>query len=227
MPRRSKSADAVKHGGKEVSIDIYRESMSLTDMQLLRRKLAKRANQRIVRLERASSSITGEAFNEFGAVTDAYSYLERQKKGRKRFQERADAITDTMELRREISVLQGFLGSKTSLVSGIREIELQRIRTFESGNWGKTSRYTGKARREIKFASTKEFYEFLGSKTFQGLKKSGYTSEQLVEIYDEARESEEADEVLEKMEEALEEYRAGQKATLKDITGRFKMTKIM
>ena len=219
MPRRSKSTDAVVYGGKEVSIDIYRESMSLTDMQALRRKLAKRANQRIVRLERASSKITGEAFNEFGAVTDAYSYLERQKKGRKRFQERADAITDTMELRREISVLQGFLGSKTSLVSGIS--------TFESGNWGKTSRYTGKARREIKFASTKEFYEFLSSKTFQGLKNSGYTSEKLVEIYDEARESEEADEVLEKMEEALEEYRAGQKATLKDITGRFKMTKIM
>ena len=227
MPRRSKSTDAVKYGGKEASIDIYRESMSITDMQALRRKLAKRANQRIVRLERASSNITGEAFNEFGAVTDAYSYLERQKKGRKRFQERADAITDTMELRREISVLQGFLGSKTSLVSGIREIEMQRIRTFESGNWGKTSRYTGKARREIKFASTKEFYEFLSSKTFQGLVRSGYTSEQLVEIYDEARESEEADEVLAKMEEALEEYRAGQKATLKDITGRFHMTKIM
>lgn len=227
MPRRSKSTDAVKYGGKEVNIDIYRESMSLTDMQLLRRKLAKRANQRIVRLERASSNITGEAFNEFGAVTDAYSYLERQKKGRKRFQERADAITDTMELRREISVLQGFLGSKTSLVSGIREIEQKRISTFESGNWGKTSRYTGKVRRGIKFASTKEFYEFLGSKTFQGLLRSGYTSEQLVEIYDEARESEEADEVLAKMEEALEEYRAGQKATLKDITGRFKMTKIM
>ena len=105
MPRRSKSTDAVVYGGKEVSIDIYRESMSLTDMQALRRKLAKRANQRIVRLERASSKITGEAFNEFGAVTDAYSYLERQKKGRKRFQERADAITDTMELRREISVV--------------------------------------------------------------------------------------------------------------------------
>ena len=111
---------------------------------------------------------------------------------------------DFPNLRREISVLQGFLGSKTSLVSGIREIEAKRISTFESGNWGKTSRYTGKARREIKFASTKEFYDFLSSKTFQGLKNSGYTSEQLVEIYDEARESEEADEVLEKMEEALE-----------------------
>lgn len=226
MPRQKHQSDSVRYGGKGVDVDVYRASLSLSEMQALRRTLAKRANQRIVRLEKATSRITGERYNEFGAVTEAYDYLDRQSKGRKRFQERANALTDINAIRREISVLQGFLGRKTSLVSGIREIEQKRIETFESGKWGKASKYTGGTARRLKFASTKEFYNFLSSQTFRNLVKTGFTSEQIVDAYDQARVKQSDEEVLTALQEALDEYREGQKATLKDLQERFKMVKL-
>lgn len=227
MPRR-KSKPSEEFGGREISINVYQGSYTTPQLQDLRRKLAKRANQRIVRLERASSEITGESFAAFGAVQDAYDYLEHQKAGRKRFREQKGALQDTNELRREITVLQGFLGRKSSLVSGQKDIERQRIETFESGNWGKGNKITGNTRKGIKFASTKEFYDFLNSNAFKGLIASGFTSEQLIERYDTAVEiyNGKQDEVMEQMDKALQDYRAGQKISIKDLEGRLGMRKI-
>lgn len=184
------------------TMDVYTGGYSVGELQEIRRVLAKQANQRILRLERAKSPITGERYNTFGAVIDVYDYLEN--KGRRRFSESKAAIKQSNELRREITVLQGFLGRKSSTVKGIREIENKRERTFSN--------------KGIKFASTREFYEFLNSQTFLGLVSSGYTSEQIVETYDMAREKEDDYKVIEKMAKALEEYRKGEKkVTIKNL----------
>lgn len=184
------------------TMDVYTGGYSVGELQEIRRVLAKQANQRILRLERAKSLITGERYNTFGAVIDVYDYLEN--KGRRRFSESKAAIKQSNELRREITVLQGFLGRKSSTVKGIREIENKRVRAFSN--------------KGIKFASTREFYEFLNSQTFLGLVSSGYTSEQIVETYDMAREKEDDYKVIEKMAKALEEYRKGEKkVTIKNL----------
>lgn len=200
-------------------LDVYRGRYSVPELQNIRRTLAKRANQRMVRLERARG-ITGEKFSEFGAITGAYDYLQTQKKGRKRFQESAKAITDINALRREITVLQGFLGRKTSLVSGIRQIENKRTQTFASGKWGTGYKWTGEEKRQLLFSSTKEFYNFLNSQTFKDLLSKGFTSEQVIEIYDSSREKKSHESVMEEFEKAVREYKEKQNATLQDLIRR-------
>lgn len=211
---------------EDLTADVYRSSYTLHELQRMRRSLAKRANQRILRLERTSSKITGEKWNTFGAVLDVYEYLNRQKEGRTRFRETKSALTDTQALKREITVLQGFLGRKSSLVSGMKEIEQKRVSTFETGKWGSKWKKTGVPNKPLHFGNTKEFYDFLNSETFSSLVSTGFTSEQLVELYDSARVRVEDKVVTDAMVAALETYRKRGKASLKDLRKRMNSIKI-
>ena len=215
---------------EDLTADVYRASYTLDELQRMRRALAKRANQRIVRLERGVSKVTGEKLNTFGAVTEVYDYLNRQKEGRTRFRETRKAFTDSQTLKREITVLQGFLGRKSSLVSGMREIEQKRITSFESGKWGTKWKKTGIPNKPLRFSSNKEFYDFLNSETFKGLVSTGFTSEQIVDLYDSARvrigAEAEDDEVSNAMARALEEYRSKGNASLKDLRKKMNSIKI-
>ena len=215
---------------EDLTADVYRGSYSLDELQRMRRALAKRANQRMVRLEREKSPVTGESYKTYGAITEVYFYLDKQKEGRKRFREQINAFTDSQTLRREITVLQGFLGRRTSLVSGHRDIERKRLETFATGKWGTKWKKTGIANTPLHFASNKEFYDFLNSETFNGLVSTGFTSEQLVEMYDSARvrlgEEAEADAVSNAMADALEEYRNKGNASLKDLRKKMNSIKI-
>ena len=215
---------------EDLTADVYRGTYQLEELQRMRRALAKRANQRIVRLERGESKVTGEKWNTFGAVMDVYDYLDKQKEGRTRFRESKNALTDFQSLRREITVLQGFLGRKSSLVSGMKEIEQKRIASFETGKWGTKWKKTGIPNKPLHFTSNKEFYDFLNSETFKGLVSTGFTSEQLVELYDSARvrlgEEAEADVVPNAMSDALEEYRNKGNASLKDLRKKMNAIKI-
>ena len=163
-------------------------------------------------------------------MTEVYDYLNRQKEGRTRFRETTKALTDSQALKREITVLQGFLGRKSSLVSGMREIEQKRISSFETGKWGTKWKKTGIPNKPLHFTGNKEFYDFLNSETFKGLVSTGFTSEQLVEMYDSARvrlgEEAEAEAVSIAMSDALEEYRNKGNASLKDLRRKMNAVKI-
>ena len=214
---------------EDLTADVYRGTYSLDELQRMRRTLAKRANQRIVRLERGESKVTGEKWNTFVAVLDAYDYLNRQKEGRTRFRESKNAMTDAQDLKREITVLQGFLGRKSSLVSGMKEIEQKRISAFESGKWGLNWKKKGILNKQLHFTSNKEFYDFLNSETFKGLVSTGFTSEQIIELYDSARVrigEESEDVVADAMAGALEEYRSKGNASLKDLRKKMNSIKI-
>lgn len=155
----------------------------LEDLAQARKTLAKRSNQRMVRLEEGKSPITGESY-DYGAIENAKQYIATTrtatKSGKLRFSESASYMkNNATALRREIIELQSFLGAKSSTIKGMRDIEKMRINAFESGKW--------KGKTKLKFTSNKSFYNFLNSKTYNQLKNSGFTSEQIVDMYDRTR----------------------------------------
>lgn len=198
---------------------IYQESHSKDELKEIRRKLAKRANQRIVRLERATSNITGESYASYGAIDQVNYYL----KGKRRFSENLKYTDDVDLLKREINELQKFLESPSSLVSGQRAIEKKRQETFASGKWG-TGGATGVS---LKNANNKEFFNFLNSNTFHNLVSKGFTSEQIIELYDAALERDKRttpESITRRLEQAYEEWKyTGIEGGIKDLQKRFKV----
>lgn len=155
--------------------------MTATELAAIRRKYAKRANQRLVRLERSTSPVTGETYHA-GAYDIAQEYLREIGRG-KRFSESINYTKTTEEgkikydinrLKREILELDTFLHSKTSTISGNKEAEQKRIDTFTSEKFG-FSRET---------VTSKGFYDFLQSEAYDYFLKNSFTSEQLMDVYD-------------------------------------------
>lgn len=191
------------------------------DLNSVRRQLAKAANQRMVRLEKATSDISGNNY-AFGAYDIAQEFL--SESGRHRFSEGLQLDRDMYDIIREITVLQNFLNSKSSRVGGQRAIEKQRVETFV------------KAGISSKTAKSKEFYDFLNSETFERLagkvktkdatgkvKRTGgvVNSEDLIEKYNKA-----ADEGMkaEDIKAAFEEWQ--QTASKTGLKGLNKLLKI-
>lgn len=148
----------------------------------LRRKAAKQANQRLLRLERHKVS-TGERLAEISEIAQyAYKQIEEikrqadvQGRGKKlRFREQSLPLGET-QARMELYVLQNFLADDRS----------------KAGN---AARYVSKTEkifmdRGISVASYKSFYNFLNSGAFSELKADGIDSDDIVEIYNNAHES--------------------------------------
>lgn len=154
----------------------HKGGVSTSELLKVHKQLAKRTNQRLLRLERSASSVTGESFASYGAADKAKEYLTNQ--GRNRFRENIsstlkniDEAQQRYEALKDIKAMQDFLTSKSSTVKGQKEIEQKRIETFEE--------------QGIESASNKEFYDFLNSETFKELTKS-FDSNTIVEAYDDA-----------------------------------------
>lgn len=185
-----------------LTADVYGNQYSTAQLQEIRRKLAKRANYSLRDLARNSSPITGEVYNSYGAAVDALDYL--KARNRRYFSESLTLTENRTVLKAEIQRLQYFLTRPSHTVKGQREIEQKRIATFE--------------KKGIHFASSKEFYQFLSSETFQSLRKLQYSSEQLIEDYERAREQGMTnDQVMEKLSNALDAFRKGKKVTQKNL----------
>ena len=185
-----------------LTADVYGNQYSTAQLQEIRLKLAKRANNSLRDLARNSSPITGEVYNSYGAAVDALDYL--KARNRRYFSESLTLTENRTVLKAEIQRLQYFLTRPSHTVKGQREIEQKRIATFE--------------KKGIHFASSKEFYQFLSSETFQSLRKLQYSSEQLIEDYERAREQGMTnDQVMEKLSNALDAFRKGEKVTQKNL----------
>jgi len=150
-------------------------SASMEALQAVRRKLAKRANQRMVRLERSASPITGKAYH-----VGAYDIAQAELGDRRRFSEKLNYSTDITELKKEIGQLQAFLNAKSSTVSGNVEIEEKRIATLT--NLGRDEE--GHTPISEATARSAGFYDFISSKAFIYLSEKQVDSEGLQEIYD-------------------------------------------
>lgn len=185
------------------------KAYSVKELQQVRRQMAKTANQRMVRLESHKSAVTGEAYT-WGAHELAQEYLRnkgrRGRKGQLRYNENMTAYKTKAELQAEINELKAFLKARTSRYGEQKKIEKARIEKFESGKWGGAPGEDGK-RRKLKFASNKQFFDFLSSDLFKNL-ASAFTSEQVVELYDAASVKEEGDQdkVVKIMEKAYKDF---------------------
>lgn len=179
------------------------------------RTLAKRANQRLLSLERAKSEVSGKSLSSTGAYQKyALPLLEAQ--GRRRFKEGGYSKMAYSEVADQIVGLQKFLSAKTSTVGGQKAAEASRIATFKSGKWGTHNSAlgdTGGSNRAISVADTDTFYDFLNSRLYDDLKAIGISSDKIIEIYDELRESLSEEDIIERLDDAygkfLEEREAG------------------
>lgn len=192
-----KSSTESKFGKDFGSLDIYSGSYSKDELKIIRKTLAKRANQRLVRLERASSAITGESYSSYGAAEKAYDYIEKHRPGAKKLRYSEDFgfnSDNSWDIKKEITAIQAFLESKSSTVKGQKAIEKRRVETFE--------------KKGVHFAGNKEFYDFLNSNTMSSLVASGITSDDIVEFYVRAKDSGMShDKIMSNMSEALDAYR--------------------
>lgn len=137
----------------------------LAELNKLRRKLAKRANSRLLALERAGI--------EYGAYAQAAAYLSQiVEPGRKlRFSERPKL--PLKELRQQLYEMERFLNAQTSTVGGVRKYQTKIYATaaarynFDTGS-----------------VTEADYLAFVSSQSFQVSKKQGYiSSEELVEFF--------------------------------------------
>lgn len=174
-----------------------------------RASLAKRANTRLKALETSSSKITGERYTYGAYKKYAADVLNMEKP---RFSQ-SKQVKDVNTMRHEILVLQRFLNAKSSTISGNREIEKARIKTFESGVWGaikfdEQGKPFKSERIKILSSSNASFYDFLNSGLLSSKVQTYFTSEQLIEMYELAtRNGMSTDEIIDKIASAIEDYK--------------------
>ncbi len=165
----------------------YAKGVTIDELLKVRRQLAKVMNQRMVRLEQNKSPITGESYT-FGAYDLMTDYL--KDRDRRRFnevlkpQEYTDKETGKMQvgkIKADIRALQGFEELRSSRVGGMHEIEAARIATFTSAR--EEDGVISRAALNEETVTSKDFYDFLNSKTFTEISDK-IDSDKLVEEYD-------------------------------------------
>lgn len=159
---------AFKRKEEEIPIIDMRKASSynLAELNKLRRRLAKRANQRLREIERAGYT------EAYVYATTMSGYL--QPTERTRFYEGTRQM-DLFTLREELNELRWFLNAKTSTVGGIRAFERETSKQFAS---------------LPSFQKSPDlFWKYMSSAAVKHLKKLGYSSEELIEFYDYATEN--------------------------------------
>ena len=159
---------AFKRKEEEIPIIDMRKASSynLTELNKLRRRLAKRANQRLREIERAGYT------EAYVYATTMSGYL--QPTERTRFYEGASQM-DLFTLREELNELRWFLNAKTSTVGGIRAFERKTSEQF--------------ANLPSFQKSPDLFWKYMSSASVKHLKALGYSSEELIEFFDYATEN--------------------------------------
>lgn len=143
-------------------IDIDLTELSATQQRQALRTLAKRANQRLVRLEKAGQTQW--------AYRQAMQYL--KENNAKRFAETSAKIRklSDFEVKRELMNVSDFLRKKTSTIKGIRQVESEAVERLR------------KKRYDVDNA---DFFEFLKSDEYKAaVKRLGST--QVMDNLDEA-----------------------------------------
>lgn len=141
--------------GLNISINLLTTSEQLE----LRRKLAKRINQRMVRLEK-------KGLTKGAAYADYQDLLNKFFGGAKRIPENKNIYKSLP--RTELKAMQALLREKTSTVQGWSEIMDARVRTI-------------KERYGIEFKDNYELYDFITSLEFKNLSKL-YDSKQALRL---------------------------------------------
>lgn len=199
--------------------DPYAKGVTMDELKRIRRQLAKVMNQRQVRLENATSPVTGEAYT-FGAYEKMQDYLTKQGRApikgteKRRFAEALDPGMSRRQLQKEIRVLQGFEDMASSRIAGMKSIEKKRQETFKAEGLDPST------------YKSKDFYDFLNSETYNELLKT-FTSEDIIEEYDKRalrnRREKKSSDIAEEFQKYLDK---GERMSLKGLRRSFGTTTI-
>lgn len=125
----------------------YLSNKSDKELYAIRKKLAKRLNQRMRRLESAGI--------DYGAIKIYKQDVARYYPGNKGFKESLGK-TKGISVKHEISLLQNLLNLPTSTLPGIKNIRKKAMGTFET-------------RYGVKFKNVQQYEEFISSETWKKL----------------------------------------------------------
>lgn len=123
----------------------YLSAKSDKELYTIRKKLAKRLNQRMRRLESAGI--------DYGAIKIYKQDVARYYPGNKGFKESLGK-TKGISVKHEISLLQNLLNLPTSTLPGIKKIHKKAMGTFET-------------RYGVKFKNVQQYEDFIASKTWE------------------------------------------------------------
>lgn len=180
-----------------LNIDLRGKRYDIDEVRALRRKLAKRANARLLSLER--KGLTKNAYR----VATRYTQATR---GRNRFSEGYLKSAEISYLREDIENLRVFLNSATSTVSGYKQLKKERISRLRQ--------------KGLKIDDEDQFYRFLNSKIYKDLANKLISSDKLIEFYD-VVDSDKYE--TEDLKEALEEFKKGDVESIDDLYEMFKL----
>lgn len=199
------------------SFDPYAKDVTREELLQIRRQLAKVMNQRMVRLENARSPVTGEDYT-FGSYDKMQDYLEkagRQKmadrEGGLRFAETLNVDMSNRQLIKEIKALQGYSGHISSTVAGMHKIEKKRQETFEAKGL------------DPKVVSSKDFYDFLNTQTFDriaNILNSDMVNEEVNRV---AKEGAPMDQIIDAIDKYLD---TAEDVSVKGLRDQLDMTKL-
>lgn len=127
----------------------YLSSKSDKELYAIRKKLAKRLNQRMRRLESAGI--------DYGAIKIYKQDVARYYPGNKGFKESLGK-TKGISVKHEISLLQNLLNLPTSTLPGIKKIRKKAMGTFEE-KYG------------VKFKNVQQYEDFITSSTWKKLEE--------------------------------------------------------
>lgn len=122
----------------------YLSNKSDKELYAIRKKLAKRLNQRMRRLESAGI--------DYGVIKMYRKDVARYYSGNKGFKESLGK-TKGISVKHEISIIQNLLNRPTSTKLGIRKIRKKAMKTFEE-------------KYHVKFKNVSEYEDFIDSKTW-------------------------------------------------------------
>lgn len=140
------------------------KTLTTSELLQLRRKLAKRINQRMVRLE-------AKGLTQGGAYADYQDILNRFFCGAKRIPENLNIYKHLP--RSEVSAMQKLLKEKTSSVQGWNEVMEARVQTIYK-KYG------------VQFKNNQELYDFINSLEFEALSRL-YSSKQALRLIEHSK----------------------------------------
>lgn len=140
------------------------KSLTTSELLQLRRKLAKRINQRMMRLER-------KGLTQGGAYADYQDILNRFFGGAKRIPENLNIYKHLPKS--EVSAMQKLLKEKTSTVQGWNEVMNARVQTMYK-KYG------------VQFKNNQELYDFINSLEFEALSRL-YSSKQALRLIEHSK----------------------------------------
>lgn len=158
MKRQSKIPLATS--GQNVNV----KTLTTSELLQLRRKLAKRINQRMVRIE-------AKGLTQGGAYADYQNILNRFFGGAKRIPENLNIYKHLP--RTEVSAMQKLLKEKTSTVQGWNEVMDARVQTMYK-KYG------------VQFKNNQELYDFINSLEFKALSRL-YSSKQALRLIEHSK----------------------------------------